>query len=61
MEYQLTREYFLNTNDGNSLTTEERIEDALKMLKTADDYIEVYSPVKCYNKEDLYKVLGLLE
>lgn len=59
MKYQFTREYFLNTNDGNSLTTEERINDALELLQTADDYIEIPCLVKCRNKEELCKVLGL--
>ncbi|MBO7195671.1 MAG: hypothetical protein J6V27_06545 [Alistipes sp.] len=61
MKYQFTREYFLNTNDGNILTTEERINDALELIKTEDDYIEVPCLVQCRNKEELCKTLGLSE
>ena len=59
MTHQFTREYFLDTNDGNALTTDERIEDALKLLQGEDDYIELANTVKCRNEEELRKALGL--
>lgn len=59
MKYQFTKAYFLDTNDGNPLTTDARIDDALKLLKTKEDCIEILGFPKCYNREDLLKVLEL--
>ena len=60
MKYLFTAEYFLNTNDGNALTTNERIADALKLLKDDEDYIEVSGyDIQCKNEHDLRETLGL--
>lgn len=59
--YQFAKEYFLNTNDGNALTTDERIKDALKVLVNEGDYIELSSTEKCHNEEELRRALGLIE
>lgn len=58
---EFKRADFLDTNDGNALTTDERIAEALKLLQTEEDYIELYINDKCYNEEELRKALGLIE
>ena len=60
-KFEFKRTDFLNTNDGNILTTNERIAEALKLLQTGEDYIELSSTEKCHNEEELRKALGLIE
>ena len=60
-KFEFKRTYFLNTNDGNILTTNERIAEALKLLQTEEDYIELSFTEKCHNEEELRKALGLIE
>lgn len=58
-KFEFKRAYFLDT-DGNTQTTNERINEALKLLKTEEDYIELSSTEKCHNEEELRKALGLI-
>lgn len=60
-KFKFKRTDFLNTNDGNILTTNERIAEALKLLQTEEDYIELSFTEKCHNEEELRKALGLIE
>lgn len=60
-KFEFKRAYFLDTNDGNALTTDERIAEALKLLQTEEDYIELSCTEKCHNEEELRKSLGLIE
>ena len=60
-KFEFKKAYFLDTNDGNALTTDERIAEALKLLQTEEDYIELSCTEKCHNEEELRKALGLIE
>lgn len=60
-KFEFKRADFLDTNDGNALTTDERIKDALKVLVNEGDYIELSCTEKCHNEEELRKALGLIE
>ena len=60
-KFEFKRAYFLDKNDGNKHTTDERINEALKLLNTEEDYIELSSAEKCHNEEELRKALGLIE
>lgn len=57
--FKTNRSYFINTNDGNESlpTTEARINDAIHLLKTDEDCIELEDGTKCYNKQQLEKAL----
>ena len=60
--------YFLGTNkegnpDGNSMTTQQRVDDALLLLVDKSDYIELTlangkTKVKCYSAEDILNAVA---
>lgn len=56
-KYEFSYEFFTDTNDGQVLSSYQRIEEAIKSLKNNDDYIELPDGTKCYNREDLDKAV----
>ena len=53
---QLTYGYF-DVNDGNDMTIEQRISEALKLLQNEEDYIIFEDGKICQNEHELLSVL----
>ena len=54
--YKLNYAYF-DVKDGNAMTLEERIQEALKLLQNEKDYILFEDGRKCRNEHELKQAL----
>jgi hypothetical protein len=55
-KYSFNYSYF-TTGDGNGMSIQERIQEALALLTKNGDYIEFEDGRKCQNKEELISIL----
>ena len=48
---------YFDVKDGNVMTLEERIQEALKLLQGENDYIELEDGKLCHNEQELRNAL----
>ena len=48
---------FFDVNDGNAMTLEERIQEALKLLQGENAYIQFEDGKQCSNEQELRNIL----